>query len=64
MTSARPRPLVLQHHPALFTEIWFVDTYLTWARVPRIYEETVFGGIFFPLQIPFNWILSEIPENK
>lgn len=34
--------------PALFIEIWFVDTYLTWARVPRIYEETVFGGIFFP----------------
>lgn len=34
--------------PALFTEIWFVNTYLTWARIPRIYEETLLGAFFSP----------------
>lgn len=48
MTSAPPLPLVLRHHPPLFTEIWFVNTYLTWARILSIYEETLFWGIFFP----------------
>lgn len=64
MTSASLPPPVCNIAP-LFIAMWFVKLYLAGTDFELVFKRRhCLGHFFFPLQIPFNWILSEIPEDK